>query len=428
MSVFNFRCMDTWPIGTYLIGLTLLFGFATQTLAATYYVCDHAVACNAGSGSGWRTGSDSFSKSQAQSKTTPWKTIDKAEENVSGGDTVIVGDGVYNTGSDEWDSVVVWVTANGAGKTITFRSENKWGARIDGKGSMYGGIWIDESAGYIRFEDFEIANFNILGVNSKDKDDQAPYRRSTHIAFYRLKVHEVGRVGIYMQETDNGHIDSCLIYNLTSIASNKHNQYHGIYISDNTDNITVRNNLVYGTPEGWPIHVYDGHGRGRATNHTILNNTLINDNPYRDGGLVLYGHGHTVRNNLMYDATDASGYRAAIYNTTLDTGTTIEYNMTNLRKLCERFSANGSCGLARVSANRLDVDFSSMFTNPAARDYALNSGAPAIDAGFAIGTLNTDYSGAPRPQGARFDIGAFEFAPSDQSSMRKLPHHSRVIK
>lgn len=90
---------------------------------------------------------------------------------------------------------------------------------------------------------------------------------------------------------------------------------------------------MYGTPEGWPVHVYDGHGRGSATNHTIINNTLINDNPYRDGGLVLYGRGHTVRNNLMYDATDAPGYRAAIYNATLDADTTIEYNMTNLTRL-----------------------------------------------------------------------------------------------
>jgi hypothetical protein len=396
-----------------LIGLTLLFGLASQTAAVTYYVCDDAVSCNEGKGSGWRTGNDSFSKSQAQSKTEPWKTIDKAEANVVGGDTVIVGDGVYNTGSSEWNAVVVWVTANGAGNMITFKSENQWGARIDGKGSMYGGIWIDDRAGYIRFEDFEIANFTIVGANSKDKDDQAPYRRSSHIVYYRLKVHDIGRTGIHMQETNNGLIDRCIIYNLTAIAPKKHNQYHGIYISDNTDNITIRNNLVYATPEGWPVHVYDGHGRGRATNHTIINNTLINDNPYRDGGLALYGRGHTVRNNLMYNAIDASGYHAAIYNATLDVGTKIEYNMTNLRNLCERFSANGSCSLARVRSNQLGVDFSSMFSNPTARDYSLKLGSPAVDAGFAIGTFNTDYSGTSRPQGAGFDIGAFEFASSD---------------
>ncbi|MDH3598934.1 MAG: hypothetical protein OEU26_04745, partial [Candidatus Tectomicrobia bacterium] len=110
MGIFDFRYVEARSIVAYLIGLTLLFGFATPTVAATYYVCDDAASCNAGQGSGWRTGSDSFSKSQAQSKTTPWKTIDKAEENVVGGDTVIVGDGVYNTGSAEWNVVVVWGT------------------------------------------------------------------------------------------------------------------------------------------------------------------------------------------------------------------------------------------------------------------------------------------------------------------------------
>jgi hypothetical protein len=267
-----------------------------------------------------------------------------------------------------------------------------------------------------------------MGAHGKDKDDKAPYRRSTHIEYDRLKVHDIGRVGINMQETNNGLIDSCLIYNLTAIAYKKHNQYHGIYISDNTDNIIIRNHLVYGTPEGWPVHVYDGHGRGRATNHTIINNTLTNDNPYRNGGLALYGRGHTVRNNVMYDTADASDYRAAIYNATLDAGTTIEYNMTNSRALCERFSANGSCSLARVNANRLGTDYSTMFTNPAARDYTLKSDSPAIDAGVAIGALKTDYSGTPRPQGAGVDIGAFEFSALDRSAMQAVPHKLRLIK
>ena len=39
---------------------------------------------------------------------------------------------------------------------------------------------------------------------------------------------------------------------------------------------------------------------------------------------------------------------------------------------------------------------------------ALGEGSPAIDAGIAIIEVSTDQRGAPRPQGASFDIGAYE--------------------
>jgi hypothetical protein len=107
MDIVALRSVEARSVVAYLLGLTLRFGWAARWVAATYDVCDHVATCNAGQGSGWQTGSDRFSKSQAQSKTTPWKTIDQAEEHVAGGDTVIVGDGVYNTGAAEWNRVVV---------------------------------------------------------------------------------------------------------------------------------------------------------------------------------------------------------------------------------------------------------------------------------------------------------------------------------
>ena len=386
--------------GLFWVIAALIIGSVSCAGAATYYVCDHGATC----GAGWGTGSDNNSASQAQSKTSPWKTIDKAEETVVGGDTVIVGDGVYSTGASEWSSVVVWVQANGNGSMITFKAENLHGAQLNGNGTMYGGIWFDTRyAGWVRFEDFEITNFNILGINSKDGDDAAPFARASRIEFYRLKIHHVGRIGITMQEVNDGLIDRCLIFDLTSTTA-QHNQYHGIYISDNTDNIMIRNNVVYGTPEGWPIHIYDGHGRGPATNHSVIHNTLINESTHRDGGIVLYGSGHMVRNNLMWNAVDATGYSAAIYNSSLPSSVVISHNMTNLAVLCENSS---TCGNATVGTNFLGTSFSGMFTNPSARDYSLQAGAQAIDAGY-DGLADTDYAGNVRPQGGGSDIGAFE--------------------
>jgi hypothetical protein len=51
------------------------------------------------------------------------------------------------------------------------------------------------------------------------------------------------------------------------------------------------------------------------------------------------------------------------------------------------------------------------FVNPSAGDFHLMSTSPAIDAADPAATISADYDGTPRPQGARRDIGAFEYKP-----------------
>lgn len=48
------------------------------------------------------------------------------------------------------------------------------------------------------------------------------------------------------------------------------------------------------------------------------------------------------------------------------------------------------------------------FVNPAAHNYALAPGSPAVDAGDTIAEVADDRSGGARPQGAGYDIGAYE--------------------
>ena len=47
--------------------------------------------------------------------------------------------------------------------------------------------------------------------------------------------------------------------------------------------------------------------------------------------------------------------------------------------------------------------------NPAAFDLHLRAGSPAIDAGSATLAPSSDRDGIGRPQGAGFDLGAYEF-------------------
>ena len=50
------------------------------------------------------------------------------------------------------------------------------------------------------------------------------------------------------------------------------------------------------------------------------------------------------------------------------------------------------------------------FVNAAAQDYHLVQSSPAIDAGRTLAGVTTDRDGETRPQGAGYDVGAYEYA------------------
>jgi hypothetical protein len=65
-------------------------------------------------------------------------------------------------------------------------------------------------------------------------------------------------------------------------------------------------------------------------------------------------------------------------------------------------------GIATSLSNNLTTD--PKFVNAAGADFHLQADSPAIDAGIAIAEVTTDFDGVARPQGAAYDIGAYEFA------------------
>jgi hypothetical protein len=53
-----------------------------------------------------------------------------------------------------------------------------------------------------------------------------------------------------------------------------------------------------------------------------------------------------------------------------------------------------------------------LFVNPAGANFHLQSGSPAINSGTSLNAPTTDFDGNSRPQGAGYDIGAYEYTSS----------------
>src|SRR4051812_9297554 len=85
--------------------------------AATYYV-------------GVASCSDSYTTAQAQNLSTPYCTLQHGNDVAAAGDTILVKDGIYTaTNANQLVSVL---KDGAAGKPITFRSLNKYGAKLTG--------------------------------------------------------------------------------------------------------------------------------------------------------------------------------------------------------------------------------------------------------------------------------------------------------
>jgi hypothetical protein len=164
------------------------------------------------------------------------------------------------------------------------------------------------------------------------------------------------------------------------------------------------NNLIYRIG-GYGISLWHDANHVNVINNTVFNNDL---------GGVLVGGGdyvHTagpadyvyVANNLVYD-NPGTGI--------METGETGSHNTytNNLVAL------NGINWVLLTSTHTNTVVASNpRFVNyirAGGGDYHLSADSPAIDAGTAGRAPPTDLDGVARPQGAGYDIGAYEFVNS----------------
>ena len=337
--------------------------------------------------------------------TAPFKTIQRAADQAAPGDTVLVRAGRY-TGPDR----IVSLSRGGApGQWLTFRSEPPGGAVLDGRNGESQEAWyFGPQVAYVRVEGFEITGLQEHGFDT--------YGGGVHdLLIARNHVHHIGR---NCTDTSNGRtgaslgegtrrvtFDGNVWHDIGRLApgeggctpgnQNYQNHDHAIYVAD-ADEITVTNNVFYHLERGWAIHRYFSRG---APSHglTILNNTFAGQNPYRPGQIILATptSGLRIENNIFYAPQEA-----ALYFEDLDfPGAVVRNNMIYQ-------------GVTKVGRPK-GVSFARNWeeTDPrivGGTDFHLRPDSPAIDAGFPEPEVTHDADGAPRPQGAGYDLGAYE--------------------
>lgn len=368
--------------------------FAAPVEAATYFVATNGDDANPGT------------------QALPFLTMNHGATVLVPGDMLYVKAGTYPEsfydiipGGSSW-SVPVTVSAypgdtvilqpgSGVGSVFYFGAPSDQyividGFVIDGKYVTHDAIKIGSStqrqpgaAHNIRIQNSEVKNAPANGILV------AEYANNNQ--FSGLKVH------------DNG------VSNLT----------HGFYIS--TSGNVVEHSEIYGN-SGEGIQIFDEQLRTPVDNNVVSYNQL-HDNGWAGSGcgmILTSGNGSLAYNNLVWNnrcgiITDQGAVNSKIYNNTVygNLGVGIEAGtrcigaaVVNNISYLNSGSAISIQGRTNSASNNLTVN--PAFVDAGAFNFHLQPGSPAIDAGASLPQVPDDFDGVTRPQGAAYDIGAYE--------------------
>jgi hypothetical protein len=249
------------------------------------------------------------------------------------------------------------------------------------------------------------------------------------------------------------------------ITSGSHTDWHGAYLECGHD-ITFRGNTFHGA-HGYGLQIY-AHQCGDVDTVLVEGNTFYS-NSTRCGIEIGFENGSnngdvldvTIQNNLFY--SNGCGIRSSLYggedmyrtkvynNTFYSTGNALDLvtNVGDRWHDCEfknnvvdtRMGMGSYCTNWTLSNNLYvgskqqgsctDKDY--VVGDPSyvseGTDFHIKSDSDAIDAGATLASVTDDKDGVSRPQGAAYDIGAYEYSSGTNTTPRpEAPQDLRVIR
>jgi hypothetical protein len=417
--------MQTLPAGTDTVTVQAVAWDGALMAEATVHVTA-SCGSNCGTTAAWppplpsggvdyyvsTTGSDSASGST----TSPWKTIAHAASAISGGSqpvTVHVAPGTYTLNSSS--CIVAGASGTGAAP-ITFLSDQRGAAKIDGNGAC-NTIWSQNGA-YTNVWGFDFTGVQYAPTSCSGTGGSAVFYAESpggHVDFGYNVVHDLPwgfGAAVIMEPWGNGgytgaptNVHDSVFHDIGNVNAQTKcgtEDNYAMYIASGPDS-HVFNNLIYN------VHTIGIHCWHWADNVFIYNNTLANIGDVGiltgtgDSGAVA-GARFFVSNNIVVNSSygisieaDSPGYISAlsVYSANLLHGNNVDY-----------YDANGIH--PNISGT---VQADPQFVDAAHGNYHLAAMSPAIDVGTSSGAPPSDLDGSRRPSGARVDIGAFEWHP-----------------
>jgi len=282
-----------WQIFLTLVLIVGMIGWNYNTAAAagiTYYV-DNTVVCD-----------DSGPGTMVQ----PFCTIGKGASVAVAGDTVQVLAGTYA-------ETVNGANSGSAGLPITYSAAP--GVTVTGNGLANGGNAFRMSGkSYIVVDGFTITGTADYGIYTWGSNNITI--TNNHVSYSGSPAAGSTRMGFYINSTSNSTISG---------NTSDHNSYHGILLTNGSNNNLVTDNIVFGNAQQYQRNA-NGIRLDGSHNNTILHNSTFGN---EDSGFNTYtgSSGNFFIGNLTYGNGDhGMDFSDAPNNTVI--GNTVQGNVT----------------------------------------------------------------------------------------------------
>jgi hypothetical protein len=406
---------------------------------------------------------------------SPWRTIEKAAERLTAGDTVYIRAGTYH-------ERVAPLASGAAGRFITYAAYPGEVVTIDGDGvdvPEYSGLFDLAGRDYIRVSGLRVINSTYYGIVADN---------SSYITIDHNYTHNTYSSGIsswssdHIIVADNEVVGACtgpwqehISISNTDTFEVRYNHIHGVMPgTDGKEGMSVKDASRHGKVYGNRVHdlshvgiyvdaeaehlfdvgvyqnlVYDIEGSGfslaseaggllenvRLYNNIAYNNqvglwlsacciathpfkdiTIIN-NTFADNGRDTWGAGIGIENTQIANVVIRNNicsnntYSQMSADPSVLPQLTLDHNLSNGDQDPE-YEIHGMGDL---------LDVSPRFANPLLGDYHLLAGSPAIDAGSPVGAPASDYDRGTRPLDGNGDgIAAYDIGADERSGLASL--------